>query len=298
MSNMSWFDPRSQEPIQALEAIPTAWYDAMVTESKDVQTKDGKGVYLSIACTIINGEYKGRIIFEKFNVKNDSQQAMDFAFQCLTGLYNACGFFEPIKNSLQLHSIPIRIKVKRVPAQMKLVNGVAEEEFPAKNVIQAYVAMEQASEEPGEIVPPKVAGKATPNLPNQPWNGNAVMEEMQSPVFTNQDMNQDAIEQQQDFEEPVTVTYHFEMTETAKGFTRAEFHHEGWTDDQLIGDGYMVAIYDEPPIVIPPPKAAPAPAPAPAKAAKKPPLKAVPAPAPGFAPGGDAAPWDGKSKRG
>ena len=74
-------------------------------------TKDGTGTILALKYEIVDGEYKGRGIFENLNIKNKNPQAQQIAVNALNEIGKVLGM-KDIKDSVLLHGRPLVIKVK------------------------------------------------------------------------------------------------------------------------------------------------------------------------------------------
>lgn len=104
------FDATQVAPQQPMEAIPAGWYKAAVTDSVLEPTADGTGKRLKYEMTVLDGEFKGRKVFDGFNLKNKNAQTVEIAQQQLSGLCHATGVLR-VQDSTQLHNIPVLVKV-------------------------------------------------------------------------------------------------------------------------------------------------------------------------------------------
>lgn len=104
------FDATQVAPQQPMEAIPAGWYKAAVTESELVPTSDGSGTRLKYELTIQEGPFKGRKVFDGFNLGNSNPQAVEIAQQQLSALCHATGVLR-VQDSTQLHNIPVGVKI-------------------------------------------------------------------------------------------------------------------------------------------------------------------------------------------
>ena len=119
---------KAEESTGSYEPIPAGWYEAEVSKSEMKDTKSG-GKMLSVQLKIIDGEYEKRIVYANFNLVNANPQAVEIAQRELGNLIHACGF-EEIEDSVELHGIPIAIRVK-------IQEGTAAYPEP-RNAIAAY----------------------------------------------------------------------------------------------------------------------------------------------------------------
>jgi hypothetical protein len=112
MANLSGFDARTvtiEKP--NFEAIPAGKYPAVIIDSIEKENKQGTGSYLEITFQIIEGVFKGRNLWARLNLQNQSEKAMKIAHSELAELCLAVGNPTP-HDSSELHNIPITIEVK------------------------------------------------------------------------------------------------------------------------------------------------------------------------------------------
>lgn len=105
------FDASQIAPQQPMEALPAGWYKAAVTESTLEPTNDGTGMVLKTVYDVLEGAFKGRKIFNNFNLQNKNPQAVEIAQQELSGLCHATGVIR-CTDSEMLHNIPFFVKLK------------------------------------------------------------------------------------------------------------------------------------------------------------------------------------------
>jgi hypothetical protein len=94
----------------SFDAVPAGEYIAIIENSDYVPNKKGTGNYLGLTYQIIEGNFKGRKIFENLNLENQNQQAEQIARKSLNSIGLATGITD-IKDSSQLHNIPMLIDV-------------------------------------------------------------------------------------------------------------------------------------------------------------------------------------------
>jgi hypothetical protein len=111
MANLSGFDANQIEPASDFEAIPAGKYTAMITESELKPTKSGAGDYLQLAFEILEGPYKGRIIWSRLNLNNPNATTVQIAQRELSSICRAVGVMTP-GDSVELHNLPLEITVK------------------------------------------------------------------------------------------------------------------------------------------------------------------------------------------
>jgi hypothetical protein len=111
MVSLNGFDANQVEPAGSFEAIPAGKYLATITESEVKPTKSGSGSYLQLQFEILEGEYKGRLLWSRLNLDNPNQQAVKIARGELSAICRAVGVMTP-KDSVDLHDLPLEIGVK------------------------------------------------------------------------------------------------------------------------------------------------------------------------------------------
>lgn len=137
------FDSDQHDDIDGFDPIPPNWYNVSVTSSDIVETKAKDGKYIKLEFTVIDGEYKGRKIWENLNIINKNPVAVEIAQKALATLCRAVGK-KAIADTQELHGIAFQAKVKIIPAQG---------DYPPKNGMVTYKAIE------GEVAVPDFVKK-------------------------------------------------------------------------------------------------------------------------------------------
>lgn len=106
------FNAAQVEPNKALEAIPTGQYPVMITASTQKPTKNGLGQYIEFEMTVQGGEYAGRKVFDRLNIVNDNQTAVDIAYSTLSSICHVTGRLQ-IQQTEQLHGVPFIAVVQK-----------------------------------------------------------------------------------------------------------------------------------------------------------------------------------------
>lgn len=124
------FDATQVAPNQPFEVLPPGKYKVQVTDSDMRPTKDGTGQYLWLEMEILDGEYQGRKMWDRLNLVNQNQQAVEIAQRSLSALCHATGKLH-VSDSQELHFIPVIATVKVRPAKG---------DYDASNEIRGYEA--------------------------------------------------------------------------------------------------------------------------------------------------------------
>jgi hypothetical protein len=111
MADLNGFNANEVDPAAGFEAIPAGKYLAMITESEMKPTKNGQGSYLQLTFTVLEGQYKNRVLWDRLNLVNPNDTAVKIARGELSAVCRAVGVMTP-KDSCELHNIPLVITVK------------------------------------------------------------------------------------------------------------------------------------------------------------------------------------------
>lgn len=129
------FDAGSVEPRDDFAVLPDGEYLAHITESEMRDTKAGTGKYLQLTWEVLTGGYTGRLIWDRLNLQNPNQTAVDIAERALSSICRACGVMM-VADSEELHLKPVLLKVKTRPAR---------DGYDASSEIKAYSAPDPAA---------------------------------------------------------------------------------------------------------------------------------------------------------
>lgn len=139
----------AEEFTDSFEPIPAGRYTAMIVKSDTVENKAKNGSYIKLEVDIVDGQYKGRKLFQNLNLNNPSEMAVKIAKTELANICRAVGILHP-KDSSELHNRPIQIKVTIRPET---------EAFPASNEIKGWYSLSE----------PKAVMPGTPVSSGKPW---------------------------------------------------------------------------------------------------------------------------------
>lgn len=105
------FDANQVEPSTAFEAVPAGKYMAVVTQSEMKPTKKGDGSFLELTLEVIEGEHKGRKVWDRLVLDHPNPMTVKIARAKLSALCRAVGVMQP-QDSAQLHNLPVGVAVK------------------------------------------------------------------------------------------------------------------------------------------------------------------------------------------
>lgn len=110
MANLEGFDATEVAPTTDFSPIPAGEYLAMMIDSEMKPTKNGGGEYLNCALEIIDGEHRGRRLWDRLNLHNQNETAVKIAQATLSAICHAVNVMRP-RDSVELHGKPMLIKV-------------------------------------------------------------------------------------------------------------------------------------------------------------------------------------------
>lgn len=127
------FDANAVNPNPVFETLPEGEYLVMVADSEMKKTKAGDGEYLNLTLEVLDGPYKGRILFDRLNLVNSSAKTVEIAQRQLSQLCHAIGVLR-VADSTELHNRPMVAKVGIETGNQKPSGGKYED----KNKIKSY----------------------------------------------------------------------------------------------------------------------------------------------------------------
>jgi hypothetical protein len=146
--NLSGFNAADVEPNSAFTPLPAGEYQAIISESEMKPTKDGQAKYLELKLQILNGQHQNRTLFDRLNLVNKNDVAVQIAKGTLSSICRAVGVLTP-NDSAELHNKPMGIVVKIRNDQ----NGNPQNEVkgykPRHTTAPAASIVEQAFESDG-----------------------------------------------------------------------------------------------------------------------------------------------------
>jgi len=151
MANLGHFNANEVEPTTSFDPVPAGKYLAAITESEMKPTKNGNGSYLQLTFTILEGEYKNRVLWARLNLNNANATAVKIARSELSAICHAVGVMQP-RDSVELHNLPliITVKLKKRDDNDELSNEIRG--YEAKGSATAAAQTPQASV--GDNTPP------------------------------------------------------------------------------------------------------------------------------------------------
>jgi hypothetical protein len=91
---------------------PQIGTSAVITDTEEKPTKSQTGSYLQLMIEVIEGQYAGRKVFDRLNLKNPNSVAVEIAQRSLSSICRAIGVTNP-KDSSDLCDKPTDDQVGR-----------------------------------------------------------------------------------------------------------------------------------------------------------------------------------------
>lgn len=160
------FDATRVEPDNGPETVPAGWYIVSADESMIRPTKDGANAYTQFRFSILDGQYKGRKLFARFNLQHANPQTSEIAQRGLSALCHAVNVLQ-LQDTAQIHDIPLKVRVTvkkdegyEPSNEIRSYKNINEEVDMSTAAPTAAKAFTPPATNPG-FVPPIAAAPAT-----------------------------------------------------------------------------------------------------------------------------------------
>ena len=147
----SAFNSEEHDDIGDFSAIPAGEYHVKVKDSDMLENSKGTGSYAKFKFEIMEGEYKGRLLFTNLNLVHSNPAAVEMAEKTLATMCRACGKVS-IDDTEELHGCEMMVKVTVKPATSQ---------YAEANEVRNYVAI------PGLVQPRQAASEGKPSKPKR-----------------------------------------------------------------------------------------------------------------------------------
>ena len=105
------FDATQVKPLVEYTALPEGQYLVEITQSLYKQTKAGDGNYLEFEYTVLDGDLKGSLHWDRLCLEHPSSKATKRAQAALSAICHAVGVLN-FQDTIELHHLPFVITVK------------------------------------------------------------------------------------------------------------------------------------------------------------------------------------------
>lgn len=106
--------------LKNFDALPTSNYPLRMIGAEVKGTKAGTGHYLNCEFEVIDGNYRGRRVFQKYNFDNPSADAVNICLQDFMRWLAACGM--PVEGDIMLNHV-LALEGKPFLARVRFIPG-------------------------------------------------------------------------------------------------------------------------------------------------------------------------------
>ncbi len=164
MADLKGFDASAVPEQQEFSPLPEGRYAVIATASETKPTARGNGEYLQFTFEVIDGACKGRKLWARLNLRNQSQTAVDIAQRELAAICRAVGVITP-SDSSELHNKPLFVTVSvELDDRNRQTNVIKKYESVTATMQQTQTAPPETSAPTAQWTPPAASGAPTP-----PW---------------------------------------------------------------------------------------------------------------------------------
>lgn len=152
------FDASQVDPTPHFQVVPRDKYPVEIVRSEMKRTNNDSGSYLEMELEILSGPYQGRKLFDRLNLDNQNDQAVQIAQKVLSQICHATGQLN-VSDSEQLHHKAMLADVRVRPARTDPKTGKTYDE---SNEIKGYASIHEAKTGAPAGKPAPTAGNAAP----------------------------------------------------------------------------------------------------------------------------------------
>jgi hypothetical protein len=149
MADINGFDAEQVEPNVDFGAVPAGRYEVMMTESEWQDNSRGTGRFLKLTFQILEGEFKGKPLWDRLNLDNPSEKAVQIAKGSLSAICRAVGVTRP-KDTSELHSIPLIVRVDKEEYEQGKWSNPVKAYYPKKAQQEETKKLETAGASPAK----------------------------------------------------------------------------------------------------------------------------------------------------
>lgn len=149
MAGLKEFYSVNDKPSTAADVLPAAEYVVKVVGGEMKDTKNRDGQYLEVDMEVVEGDYTGSVIRDRFNLKNKSDEAVRIAKSQFAALREATGVLEP-EDIADFRGIRFRVVLRLEKWQ--------DDPPRWSNRVQRYLKNDGSSATPAQTNSPKPGG--------------------------------------------------------------------------------------------------------------------------------------------
>lgn len=106
-------DLSDDQPLASRDLLPDGDYLVVISDSTVKETRDRTGRYLELTMQVIDGEHKGRYVWDRVGLWYASAKAVEIARRTLRSITDAIGHSPVVKDSATLHNKPLAVTVRK-----------------------------------------------------------------------------------------------------------------------------------------------------------------------------------------
>lgn len=171
------FDDRAVEASTGVpEPVPPGEYMLQVEKSELTPTKDQTGIILAVTVAVVSGQYEGRKIFPRFNIRNKSAQAQTIGIAEFKALCAACGvdYDRAREDTDVVNYVPFKAMVGM---EKESINEATGQPYAPRNRITKYIPAGGSSATQPQATTPKTDAAKPTGAPKSsgslPWKKSA-----------------------------------------------------------------------------------------------------------------------------
>lgn len=155
MASLQGFDANQVEPNAGFDPLPAGKYTCVIAASEMKPTKNGDGEYLQLELEVIEGEHRGRKVWDRLLLKHPNPKTVQIARGTLSAICRAVNVLTP-RDSIELHGLPLAVNVKleRRADNDELANRVSSYSKRQPAGASAATASPGTAGPPGASTPP------------------------------------------------------------------------------------------------------------------------------------------------
>ncbi len=111
MADLGNFNANEHEDMVDFDILPQGWYMVAITKDEQRDCKDGQSKGLNLEMTVLDGNFKGRKVFNWLNLWHVKQKVKAISEREFATICRAVNIINP-RNSEQLQNVPFGIELK------------------------------------------------------------------------------------------------------------------------------------------------------------------------------------------
>jgi hypothetical protein len=132
----SHFNANDIDPATEYRPLPEGEYRCAILSAEEKPTKAGTGSYVNLKLQVLDGEFKGRVLFDMITLKNPNVTAQDMGRATLSSLCRSVCVPSP-RSWSAICNIPFRCKI-----------GHDKFNDQIRNKVKAYIFKDDQKQEP------------------------------------------------------------------------------------------------------------------------------------------------------